>query len=100
VEIAGYTLSPALRQGLAEARLAPPPGVRQVLWLECSPRQDASLAPAGQATRQALQEAGCSVHAQHVQGPAFWQTTEIEDAPALLQATKAAVDALLEPVTA
>lgn len=93
VEVVGYGLNPALGIGLEAARLEPAPGVRRLTWIECSPRDDATLAPAASATLGAWRSAGCDVQAQAVQGPAFWQTTEIEDAPALLQATLQAMTA-------
>ncbi len=92
VELAGYRLAPALAHGLEQARLAPAAGVRQVHWLELSTRDDATLAPASAGTVGAWQQAGCNVHTRLVQGPAFWQTTEIEDAPALIVATLAAMN--------
>lgn len=93
VEIAGYTLAPALCQGFERAVLQPPPTLPagQVIWLEVSPATQAGLAPAGAATLAAWRDAGWRVHAQAVNGPMFWQTTEIEDAPALIDATLAAV---------
>ncbi len=93
VEVAGYTLAPALCQGLEQASLQPPAGLPRgrVVWLEVSPAAQAGLAPAGAATLAAWRNAGWQVHAQAVPGPMFWQTTEIEDAPALLAATLAAL---------
>ena len=85
--IAGYPLSPALAQGLEAASLAPPPRAARVLWLEVSNRADATLLPASAQAVQSWQAAGHTVHAQVVPGPAFWQTQEIQDAPALLAAT-------------
>ena len=85
--MAGYVLNPALGTGLDAARLQPAPGVSRLTWLECSPRDDAALSPASTATLDAWRGAGCDVQAQAVQGPAFWQTTEIEDAPALIKAS-------------
>jgi uncharacterized protein len=100
VEIAGYTLAPALAAGLEAARIEPPAGVRQVVWLECTPREAPALAPASAAPVDALRQAGCAVQAQAVQGPAFWQTTEIEEAPALLAATLSAMSEPLPPLLA
>ena len=91
VELAGYRLSPGLAQGLGNARLQAPPGVRQVHWLDVSAREDAILAPGPASAVTQWREAGCQVHAQVVTGPAFWQTTEIEDAPRLIEATGAAL---------
>ena len=91
VDIAGYPLSAGLVQDLEAAVLASPPADSAVHWLEVSPRADAALAPASVRVVEAWQAAGRVVHAAVVMGPSFWQTSEIEDAPALLQATLAAV---------
>jgi uncharacterized protein len=93
VEVAGYGISAALALGLEQATLLMPNTRCRVLWLETSPREDAQLLPVSQSTVQAWQAAGHQVTAQVVPGPAFWQTQEIEDAPALLGATLAALQA-------
>ena len=87
VDLAGYRLAPALAQGLERARLELSPGVRQVLWLEVSQRDDATLTPASATVVAAWREAGCDVQAEVSSDPSFWQTTEIEDAPRLVKAT-------------
>jgi uncharacterized protein len=90
VEIAGYVIAPALAGGLEQAELKPPVSVGgRVLWLETSLRDDATLTPAAQARTEQWQAAGFSVDARVVYGPAFWQTTEIEDAQELIAATLA-----------
>lgn len=94
VEIAGYDLNPALASGLEAARLGPVAGVPRLSWLECSPREGATLSPASSSLLAAWRSAGCLVHAEAVRGPAFWQSTEIEDAPALVQATLNALSRL------
>ncbi len=91
VDIAGYRLNPALASGLDAARLAVPSPARRIEWLECSPVEAAAPSPAVAAAAQALVEAGHRVRLHLVRGPAFWQTTEIEDAPALLQASASAL---------
>jgi len=92
VEVAGYPLPAALVAAMESATLLQPrPGTR-VRWLEVSSRPDASLAPASLKTLEAWQATGLDAQATVVAGPAFWQTTEIEQAPALLPAS---VDALL-----
>lgn len=91
VHIAGYPLSAGLVQDLEAAVLASPPADSQVHWLEVSPRADATLAPASSRVLQAWRAAGRRVQASVVSGPAFWQATEIEVAPALLRATLAVV---------
>lgn len=87
VDVAGYRLAPALAQGLDQAKLAMPSGQRQVLWAEVSPREGATLLPVSAAAVDAWRQAGHDVDAVVVTGPAFWSTLEIEDAPALIQAT-------------
>lgn len=91
VEVAGYTLPAALALGLEQTRFLPPPtpgagGRRRVVWLEVTP-QGTEVSPAARAGLEPWQRAGYEVHLSAVAGPAFWQTTEIEDAPALVQAT-------------
>lgn len=101
VEIAGYVLSAGLAQGLEAATLAPPPGAERLEWLELSTRPEAALMPASSATLKSWADTACAVRSQVVIGPAFWQTTEIEDAPALIAATLAAVRApAASPLTA
>lgn len=108
VEIAGYMLAPDLACGLEQALLAPPANAAQtaamganitgaaptqrVAWFELSTREDASLSPASAQAISQWQRAGFQVSSQQVQGPSFWQTTEIEDAPALIQATLRAME--------
>jgi len=88
VEIAGYSVSPGLANDLEKAELLPPTmSGGQVAWLEVSARENATLAPVSQKCIEQWQAAGFNVDAQVVIGPAFWQTTEIEDALALTVAT-------------
>lgn len=91
-EIAGYRLSPALRQGLDAAILDPWPGVGRARWFELSLRDDATLLPATLAQLERWQSLGINASAQVARGPAFWQATEIETAPELLTATCAAME--------
>ena len=93
IDIAGYTLSPRLAQGLAEAHM-PAPGSLQpgrLVWLEPSSAQTPSLSPAAGKQLPAWHAAGWQVQAQAVEGPPFWQTVGTDEAPALVQATLAAL---------
>jgi uncharacterized protein len=92
VEVAGYRLESRLALGLARASLDAPPQGCRVLWLEVSTRADATLPAASLMRIEAWRNAGHDVAAGGVHGPAFWQTQEIEDAPALIRATLAAID--------
>ena len=94
VEIAGYRLSPGLASGLEQATLRPPPRTdttQRLEWLELSTREDASLSPVSAQSIGEWQNSGYAARSHIVTGPAFWQTTEIEDATALIAATKAAL---------
>ena len=93
VEIAGYTVSPVLADGLQYAELQPPVKYSGwVAWVELSTREDATLAPVSQNCIEQWQAAGFMLDAKVVRGPGFWQTTEIEDAPELLEATVAVLE--------
>ena len=89
VEVAGYRLSPGLASGLDNARLVPVQGVRRLHWLELSTREGATPGPMSTETLDAWRQTGTQVHAQVLPGTAFWQTAEIEEAPALVEATLA-----------
>ena len=99
VDVAGYTLAPGLAGGLEAATLTPPLGGR-VEWLELSTRADATLLPVSERTLARWQDVGISVRTHIVTGPAFWQTTEIEDAPDLIDATLAALASPVEAFAA
>jgi uncharacterized protein len=99
VEVAGYSIAPALAQGMEQAVLEPPRSDEstpmadslRVEWFELSTRDEASLSPVVQKATDAWHQAGYAVQSHIVNGPSFWQTTEIEDAPALLDATVASL---------
>lgn len=99
VDVAGYRLSPALASGLQSATLTPPATATtpaRAVWLELSTQPDAATTPALAAAAERWRAAGWATDCRLVQGPSFWQTTEIEDAPALVPAS---VDAILEPAS-
>jgi len=85
VEISGYLLGAALANGLESADLALPSSPANAVWLEVSGKPDATLSPAAAVRVEKWQAAGHRVRADVVGGPAFWQTTEIEECPALLE---------------
>ena len=91
VEIAGYSVSPRLVDGLLRSELVPKGTVGNVQWLEVSSREEGSLAPASLRNIEQWKAAGAVLDAQVVRGPAFWQTVEIEDAPALIEVTLSAI---------
>lgn len=91
VEVAGYEVGPPLARGFDAAALTPPPlGARAAapaLWLEVASGDEPALMPASLLAAPRWQQAGWTLAQAVVGGPAFWQTTEIEDAPALVQLT-------------
>ena len=89
VEIAGYALSPALADGLAQATLSVPPAGTRVIWLEVAGGGELTLPSA---TRiEQWRAAGVNVTAQACDGAPFWQTQEIEESELLLAATTEAL---------
>ena len=94
LEIAGYRLAADLALGLEQAHLLPPAPARpgRLAWFEVSTAlPDNSPSPVSAQAIARWAESGYRCDRHPVQGPAFWQTTEIEDAPALIAATMAAL---------
>ncbi|WP_082219600.1 hydrolase 2, exosortase A system-associated [Massilia sp. NR 4-1] len=91
LEIAGYTLAPALAQSieaLDAAKFAPPPC--PLHWFEIVAEEGRPLPPAAARVLQGWQEGG-ELSAVTVAGQPFWATQEISECPALLDATIAAL---------
>ncbi|WP_019592338.1 hydrolase 2, exosortase A system-associated [Thioalkalivibrio sp. ALRh] len=86
IEVAGYTLAPALAEALAKARLAPPPH-GPVYWFEVSDSEGAALSPGSTRTLDAWREQGVEAHASVVLGEPFWNAPDILEVPALLEHT-------------
>ena len=91
VEIAGYRLSPALASAMDAAEFAVADNIAEIAWLETTGATPAVLAPASQSVVNALRDRGKHVQAHAVSGPGFWQSVETEMAPALVEATVAAM---------
>lgn len=90
IEVAGYRLGPALSGGLEAARLLPPLGRSgRVVWFDVSNREMPEILPSTAALLAQWQSAGFETAYRILSGPAFWQTAEIECAPALIDATAA-----------
>lgn len=90
VEVAGYRLGPVMARDLEGITLLPPPCTGlgdRVVWLETTSREPASLLPSAASPLSQWRAAGYAVQAAAVAGPPFWQTLEIEEAPALVEAT-------------
>lgn len=85
VEIAGYALNPLLASGLEAATLTPPQPAGRAIWIEVGSQPEPS--PGLRMAAERWSSAGWATHLKSVPGPAFWQSTEIETASALLPAT-------------
>jgi exosortase A-associated hydrolase 2 len=94
LEVAGYRLSPELALGLEAAELTAPAAPTRAAWLEVAASPPAEVSPAAKARIGGWREAGRRVDAAAVVGAAFWQTQEIAECAALLEATVAAAEAL------
>lgn len=93
VDVAGYSLPPAVADGLERSSLTPPPVPGRVDWLELSTRPEPALLPASRPLVASWREAGYAVTTAVAQGPSFWQTVWLEDAPRLIDATLVALSA-------
>ena len=93
LEIAGYTLAPAMADALdaLDSKALTPPCPTH--WLDVAADAGRPLPPAAQAVLQAWQAQGATVSAHVVAGAPFWGTQEGATSPALLAATLAAMGA-------
>ncbi len=97
LDIAGYSLTAVMAAGLETASLIPPESLAErreicrLEWFELVSREGAETTPVTQQSLLKWQTAGFATHHQFNQGPSFWQTQEIEDAPRLIESTCAAL---------
>lgn len=91
-EVAGYRVQPDLLAGLRQSSLLAPLQKTRSAWLEVTTRDPTQLLPGTERAVAEWAAAGHEVHARAVPGPGFWQTQEIEEAPALVAAS---LDAML-----
>jgi exosortase A-associated hydrolase 2 len=96
IDVAGYSLGPSLCLSLEAAALAAlvmPDGAGcRAVWFDVQAELDEGPSSVFEAAAMPWAAQGWQTSLQRVQGPPFWQTTEIEDAPALLAATSRALD--------
>lgn len=94
LEIAGYTLSPALASSLEQLKLTNlvPEGAA-LDWFEIVAEEGRALPPATQRIVDQLGGSGRQVRTHAVVGEPFWITQEITECPTLIAATSAALEA-------
>jgi exosortase A-associated hydrolase 2 len=86
LDIAGYRYPPSIALPLEDARLEPPSRAC-IAWLEVTPEAGMQASAAARARAEAWQRSGVDVSLRSVAGDAFWQTLEITECAALLDAT-------------
>jgi exosortase A-associated hydrolase 2 len=89
LEIAGYEVSPALARGLDAAELDLEGYPERVRWIEAATGNSPELGARARAKLARWSAGGVRIDARAVPGPAFWQTVEITECPALVEATVA-----------
>ncbi len=89
VEIAGYTVTSKLAQGLSEARLRTVnvPATRHLVWVEVSSQAQPVFNASVEKELNAWREAGWEVHERVISGPAFWQNVTGDDVVDLVKTT-------------
>lgn len=93
-EIAGYALAPALADAIRAQQAAPLPPPCAVHWLELTIANhdtQPTLPAASQLVVERWRQAGASVSARALCGTPFWNSSDIAEAPLLLQASLEAV---------
>lgn len=97
VEVAGYLLSPGLAAGLdaAELRL-PARAAGPVGVIEVCAGERGVLSPALERLAARWTGDGVPVAMEAVAGPAFWQSAEIETAPALIERSLRVLNGMLQ----
>ena len=90
----GYAISPQLAEDLELATFELPHDFRgRVAWFEVSASTPPALMPAARAKVDGLRCAGIKISAQALEGPGFWQSVEIEQCDALVNASVSALTA-------
>lgn len=93
VTVAGYTITPALAEGLTAAEFAPLASPRsapgRLEWLALSQGAEAEPSPGLLRAQQRWDAAGWITRAQCISGPAFWQQITTADVPELLHGSMA-----------
>ena len=85
VAVAGYTLSAALAAGMEASTFSVTAGRRGAITLiEVASSERPAPTPAIESFAHRLRQSGVACSADAVAGPKFWQTPEVEHAPALI----------------
>ncbi len=90
IEVAGYTLAPALVSAVEALRLESllPDHVSRIDWIEVAADPTRGETPAGNRVRQAWLARGRPVGHRMVKGAPFWSSVEIVEVPQLVHETR------------
>lgn len=96
LEIAGYTLHPALFESISACNVESADNALTipVHWFELSAQQTALASAATLRSVEAWRGVGVNISLQVLQGPSFWDTQEITLVPALIDHTVSLLSAL------
>jgi len=83
VEIAGYSLNPALAQELSNTKLQQIESsvLKDAYWVELINSEEKPVPPASQRVIDSLCEDGANIHVKTVIGSQFWSVVELVDVP-------------------
>ena len=88
LEVAGYDLTPSLAASLDAASLSnAPPSVERVVWLQVQRTSGLPMPQPAAKLIESWRNSGVDVVDRCVVGETFWNTQEISECPALIQAT-------------
>ena len=92
IEIGGYGISAELARELEKATFGiSPHNAGRVEWFEVTNSLPPALSPVARTKVAALRAAGVRITATAIEGPGFWQSTEIERCDALIVASANAI---------
>lgn len=87
VEVGGNMLSPAMAHELGSLKLAAMTPPCPAAWIEVGAQAGEGVTPASERVVDAWRHAGARVQTLTVPGDPFWQTQEITECPALIEAS-------------
>ncbi len=97
VEVAGYTLSPSLVEGMVRSTLQVPERLGpRIAVLEVTSADGPKPSAAASALAAEWRGRGLSVELDVVHGVGFWQTQEIENVPVLIEHSVRALSAIVQ----
>lgn len=100
IEIGGYAISAALAREFEQATFEIPADYAgRVEWFEVTSSPAQALSPHARTKVASLRSAGVQVTAMSIEGPGFWQSTEIERCDSLIQASANAIAGCIHGVS-